>query len=333
MKPSSDSQNITDNDYGAVNGALDDCIRYDPNPEQLDQIQRHILHLELDELETFVNENSIDIQNALMAGDENQILTFYWIKIKNEENWLKAVKFLVERFRLRGDFKDNYQQTLLFYAWREGYTSLVDFLVTQWQWDVDHKDMYQQTAVYYAWRENRVQTLLKLFEFNADITVVDDQGQTPLFYASQKGNLEIWRMLVDKGSDVNAKDKKNISPIQVAQKYKRYDVVTFLEENGAEVPETWKTRRNIQAKKGKGKGVDDPKDYVLTVLRNGRYVNANWDDLDEDFGQKFPELYEWLKTGDIEGFKSHIKMIDFPSDKTVYITWSKVAQRILNHLK
>jgi hypothetical protein len=333
MKPSDESQNNTDNDYGAVNGALDATISYEPNPEQLDQIQRHIIHLELCQLETFINENNLDIQNALIPGDEKQILTFYWIKIKNEENWLKAVKFLVEKFRLPGDFKDNYQQTLLFYVWREGYTSLVDFLVTQCQCDLDQRDMYHQTPVYYAWRENRVQTLLKLFEFNIDITVIDDQGQTPLFYASQKGNLEIWRLLVDKGSDVNAKDKKNISPIQVAQKYKRYDVVNFLEENGAEVPETWKTRRNVPAKKGKGRNAEEPKDYVLTVLRNGRYVNANWDDLDDDFALKFPELHEWLKTGDIEGFKRHIKMIDFPSDKTVYITWVKVAQRILNHLK
>ena len=60
---------------------------------------------------------------------------------------------------------------------------------------------------------------------------------------------------------------------------------------------------------------------------------AKESDFNTEFASKFPQLYNWLKSNDIEGFKSLIPVIDFPEDIPIYITWTKVALRILNHLK
>ena len=337
MKDNKESDNEPDDDYDAENGALDDSVRFEPNQEQLAEVQRKILHVELDDLEQFVNDHSLDLSSVILPGDEKQNLIFYAIKIKNEDNCLKAVQALIEKFKCKGNYQDAYGQTLLFYACREGYTTLVEYLITKCSCDINQRDMYQQTPIYYAWRENRVQTLLKLIEHNVDIKVVDDQGQTALYYAAQKGNVEIWRLLLQNGIDINHKDKKGTLAIQVAQRYKRTDVVDFLEEHGSEIPLTWKNRKKVATRKGKSNDVEDkenqPQEYVLTVLKNGRYVAASHEDFHNDFAEKFNDFYRWLSENDIEAFKTLIPVIHFPEDKPVYITWMKVAQRILNHLK
>ena len=277
----------------------------------------------------------MDIAKVIVTNDEKHTLIFYAIKIKNEENWLKMVKVLVENFALKANYTDVYDQTLLFYAWREGYTSLVEYLIKDWKLDINHRDTYKQTPIYYACRENKLPTLILLLSLNADIKVIDNQGQTPLFYASKKGHLEICKLLVEKGVDINHKDNKSTSAIQIAQKSNKYEIVNYLEEQGAEVPATWKNNKKFAKKKAKAsdKIESEPQNYVLSVLKNGRYVMAKESDFNKDFAAKFPDLYKCLKDNDIEGFKNLIPIIDFPDDIPIYISWPKVALRILNHLK
>ena len=248
MKTNSQEDKDSEGDYVAQTGALDTWIRYEPNSEQLSEIKRKILHMEIDQLAKYVEEETLDISKVIVADDDRHTLIFYAIKIKNEENWLKMVKELIEKYGWLAKHTDIYDQTLLFYACRDGYTSLVEYLINEWKLNPDHRDKYQQTPMYYACRENKLPTLNLLLELNADINVVDSQGQTPLFYASKKGHIDICKALVDKGININHKDNKNTSAIQIAQKSNKYEIVNFLEEKGAEVPITWKNNKKMAKK-------------------------------------------------------------------------------------
>lgn len=60
------------------------------------------------------------------------------------------MKFLIEKGILP-IYTDILNQTVLFYAAREGKSSCVDLLVKN-GWSVNHRDQYGQTPLYYAAR-------------------------------------------------------------------------------------------------------------------------------------------------------------------------------------
>jgi len=337
MKDTNTPDNEADHDYDPENGALDSSIRYQPSAEQLEEIKRRILHVDIDDLHKYIDDHELDISRFIMPGDEKQTLLFFAIKIKNEQNCLKVVKDLICTYGLKPNLKDAYNQTLLFYASREGFNEMVNYLALECKCEINHKDDNNQTPIYYAARENRVTTVLKLLELDADISIEDNDKQTPLYYAARKGHLEVCKLLVKYGAEVNHTDKKHNSPIQYAQRYKRSEVVEFLEEHGAVVPETWKASKKVKYKR-KSKSIWRPtaekeKDYVLWILKENRYVPVNQEEFDETFATNFPDFYEWLKNEDSEGFKALLPTIHLPENAPVYDTWIKLAQRILRKLK
>ena len=221
-----------------------------PNEAQLSEIQKLIIHCDIEQLNTFITENDLDVANFIMPNDQKQNLLYYAIeKVKNQSNCLKVIKELVTKHGLKGNHIDDNQQTILFHACREGHQPVIEFLIEDCKCDVNLIDCHKQTPIYYACRENRVLTVSKLLELNADISNLDYQKQTCLYYAAQKGNLEVVKILFDHGSDINHKDSKGQSVIQIAQRYKRTEVVEFLEANGAEIPVTWKSRAKDKRKK------------------------------------------------------------------------------------
>jgi len=59
-------------------------------------------------------------------------------------------------------FKDNYQQTVLFYICRDGKLKCLELLLEQGL-NLEEEDIYGQTPLFYAAKENRLNIIHKLF--------------------------------------------------------------------------------------------------------------------------------------------------------------------------
>ena len=88
--------------------------------------------------------------------------------------------------------------------------------------DPDRIDNYAQTPIYYAAKEGHLLACQKLVEIGAKPGHMDDQGQNALFYACKNGHLEVVKFLVSTGElDVNHKDVNGKTVVFYAKKYRR----------------------------------------------------------------------------------------------------------------
>ena len=184
-------------DYDAESGALDYELTIPPDDGQMKKIMRLVRTLKIDELKEYLKESNLDLTKARLKKN-NQSLLFYCFDIGNEEDCLKALKILVSDFRLNPKRSDDIQQTLLFYACREGYNIVIDWLIDTYKLSVNRTDMYGQTPIYYAWSKGQKSTLLKLIDLKADCWSTDLENQTPLFFAARNGHTEIAKFYLRK---------------------------------------------------------------------------------------------------------------------------------------
>ena len=90
------------------------------------------------------------------------------------------------------------------------------------------------SAAYYGDLED----VLKLIEYNADISAVDSDGRTPFHLASGRlhlRNLSILRLLLEHGADINTRRNGGSTPLHLAMYFGVPEVVRLLLENGADV--------------------------------------------------------------------------------------------------
>lgn len=132
-------------------------------------------------------------------------------------------------------FKDNYQQTVLFYVCRDGKLKCLELLLEQGL-NLEEEDIYGQTPLFYAAKENRLNIIHKLIEKKgislfslADTNHIDKiAGQTPLFYAAREGHLEMCKILLEAGCDLTIQDTLHKSAHHYAKKNQKTDVTDYL---------------------------------------------------------------------------------------------------------
>lgn len=125
-------------------------------------------------------------------------------------------------------FKDNFQQTVLFYVCRDGKEKCLDLLLEHGL-DLNEPDIYGQTPIYYVAKENRLNIVHKLLEKKIDLNIKDVlAGQTPLFYAAKEGNLEMCKILVQNGCDVSIEDNNHKMAAQIAKKHNHNETYEYL---------------------------------------------------------------------------------------------------------
>lgn len=67
-------------------------------------------------------------------------------------------------------------------------------------------DNFRQTPLFYASREGRVQFISEFIELGANPMHKDKVNQTALFYAAREGQLEVCKLLIERGCDPNFQD-------------------------------------------------------------------------------------------------------------------------------
>lgn len=147
----------------------------------------------MDVIQKYLREYDPIIVNRLETQTRQPALYFSAILIDHEQSY-ELMKLLINH-GANPHFKDNYQQTVLFYVCREGKEKCLDLLL-----DVglclDDEDIYGQTPLFYVAKENRLNIIHKLIEKrgtkdqdSVNANHVDKIAQqTALFYASREGH-------------------------------------------------------------------------------------------------------------------------------------------------
>jgi ankyrin repeat protein len=144
------------------------------------------------------------------------------------------------------------------------------------------------TPLYEAVMDNRIETVQKLIELNADVNTKDSNDDTLLHKAAQRGSKEIVQILLDKGLWVDVSDKLGATPLHYAVLNNHVAVAEVLLAKGA----------NVNAKLSKYAAVMD---YASAANRVGPPPpGKNW-------GQSEASGYTPLKLAKSDAMKDQLR--------------------------
>ena len=178
---------------------------------------------QLQDLEDFINWSEKNIRDttgtsflhdACIKGDLN-IVKILLNMTPEVENYLSNRHFSTI---IDINDKDNYSNTPLNYACREGYMRIAKLLIDAGA-DVNNRGYLGVTPLH------------QLFEITIEGSFTFEPNNANYFYTCAK-------FLIDKGADVNAKDKNGDTPLHYHCRYThigKYYIVKALLENGADV--------------------------------------------------------------------------------------------------
>ena len=243
-------------------------------------------------------------------------------------------------------YTDTLNQTVLYYAAREGKVNCVDMLLKQGKCvygngigcNVNHRDQYGQTPLYYAAREGHYGLAEKLIVAGADVNNEDGSGQTALFYSAREGRRNICELLIKHGVNINKQDKKKQTALHWAKKFNKIEVMDYLVSCGAtplkeSAVEKEKEKEKPSFKKaagGKKKQPDknSPKKYVLTLYKDGSWRSLNTEEV-KAFIAENKEVGMYLKNPELI---NSLKLPPVSQTANIFYHWDKAASKIIGHL-
>ena len=128
-----------------------------------------------------------------------------------QEGDVSTVRRLLERGN-SPDTSDEFGNTLLIIASRQGYRELAVFLIGR-KATVTHKNRFGDTALSMASLKGRLDVARLLLESGAEI---NPPGWTPLHYAAFEGHAEVVKLLLERGADKDAVAPNEYSALMLA---------------------------------------------------------------------------------------------------------------------
>jgi ankyrin repeat protein len=108
---------------------------------------RSLIFSAMEVIQRFLREYDSSIVNRLETQTRQPSLYFAAILIDHEQSY-ELMRLLISQ-GANAHFKDNYQQTILFYVCREGKEKCLDLLLEQGL-NLNDEDIYGQTPLFYA---------------------------------------------------------------------------------------------------------------------------------------------------------------------------------------
>lgn len=253
------------------------------------------------------------LDTIIVSGEAISLLTlepqlkqnayFFALENNNEAQTLEMFKFLLSK-GVPITHRDSLQQTVLFYAAKDGSVAICDFILSNGV-DVNSRDINFQTALFYAAREGKTEVIDVFVKHKADLNLQDSLGQSCLFYAVKEGHADFVKELLIKGAKVGLVDKKRVTPLSLARKLSKKTVADILIAFGAE--------SQVKAKRAP---VEKGTSSSFVLCRNGGKSGRTPLSKDELFSlfTKYPDLKE---------------LLDISSSDT---NWTSKAEEILEKL-
>lgn len=131
---------------------------------------------------------------------------------------IRLVKLLLQDSRIEVDIKDDYGQTPILYAAKQGHTSVVEFLAGEGA-EIDVRDsVHHRSALSWATLNGHTSLVEWLLcqKFPIDINTFDYQHSTPLHLAFERHHHDIVDLLVAQGASLNLVDQWQRTQAQLA---------------------------------------------------------------------------------------------------------------------
>src|SRR3989304_985827 len=136
-------------------------------------------------------------------------------KMDTEEEFIAAIKSIIEKGEDINAAHNHNKKTLLHLAAKKGYAKAVKLLLDN-NADVNAREVMDATPLHLAILEDKVEIVQMLITHGADLDAKSSYLSTPLHNAALFGKVEIAKLLLENGADVNAKDKYGITPLKAA---------------------------------------------------------------------------------------------------------------------
>jgi hypothetical protein len=170
--------------------------------EYFDLIEKGDLNL----IEQSFDNNEINDPNITEDITNQTVLFHLLIKLKNDNEALKILKFLIKKGKCDPLLIDKYQQNILFYSVAAGFYNCTYYLLSNFDFKPTDLDINLQNPLFYAVKYNRalIGDLLILNEF--DINIKDKNGKNLLDYIENDKQKDILKIL--KKHSINDENKK-----------------------------------------------------------------------------------------------------------------------------
>lgn len=132
-----------------------------------------------------------------------------------------------------GSISDSYGHTPLFYALKNGHSSMA-LLLLELGADPNLTNKLQQSTIHWACSLGMVDVVRAMIAKGVSISATDFDGKTPLFTAVSWGGISLVLYLLELGADPNIVDRNQITPLHSACQSGLTDVARALLANGAD---------------------------------------------------------------------------------------------------
>jgi ankyrin repeat protein len=158
-----------------------------------------------------------------LESQTRQPSLYFAATLSDHQQSYEIMKLLIDH-GANPSFKDNYQQTVLFYVCKDGKEKCLDLLLAEGL-SLDDEDLYGQIPLFYVAKENRMNIIHKLIEKKVNLNHIDKiAGQTALFYAAKEGHLDMCKVLVESGCDLTIQDTSGKIASHLARRQNRQEV-------------------------------------------------------------------------------------------------------------
>ena len=118
--------------------------------------------------------------------------------------------------------------------------------------NINETDEYSQTPIFYACREGQFEMVKFMFERGVDIHHLDKNNENCLFYAAREGRLEICKYLIEKNIDVNQVDNAKKTAMHFAKTKGHHSIIEALANAGAVTTKNGRVTKKDPTKSIKG---------------------------------------------------------------------------------
>ena len=167
------------------------------------------------------------------------------LNVAAETGDLQIVRYLTEKHLCDKEVRGNLFYTPLHNACFGGFLPVVKYLIEKQKVDVSLRDRKGNSPIHTACEASHLYIVQYLIEnVGVDKELTDNEGLTPLHVACVTGCKNIVEYLIDKqNADIEAKTHQNQTPLHLASSFGHIDIVEFLVSRGA--------KKNVKDEDGK----------------------------------------------------------------------------------
>jgi ankyrin repeat protein len=183
-----------------------------------------------------------------------------------DSNYIKAI---LSKDPDRINSKDEYGNSLLHLAAREGNVDIINYLVSEGA-NVNSRNIADETPIHLAANSGNLDVVIQLISNGANINVKDSIGNTPLHDAAENDHIQIVKYLISQKAEINTQNNGHQSPLHEAVEFDKVEMSKLLVSEGANVNTQDEDRRSpLHAAV-----VNENLELVKYLTANGAEVNA-----------------------------------------------------------